>query len=321
MFMSRELRPLIATLFTISVSILLFCCGVLPSETVPTANPSLTVSANGSAGPLTLRADGKDSATIAAKVQGLSTQVGFHLPAGFGTFSGTASADGYTYVSADSSGVAQVVLTASTVTGQTTLTVRSLEVTATIPVQFDFGTFTVFPATLTLPAVDGARGALVSRGGRGGITWYSENTSAIAVTKTSDSDARVSVKNAASFDRPVTVTAVDGGGASATATISPGAAACSASTLTLSTTAPAAGDTVSVTLSDFNQAGSLSVTVSLTGAASGVLTLPEWMSPGIFSSTYAVPITALAGDAFTFSTVAKDATCTSITLSAAATVP
>lgn len=278
-------------------------CGKLKSENIPTAgSESLTVEvtnvSKGSDGRYSLRANGKDSIEVVATVKGLSSNVGFYLPAGWGAFNGgTVSAtDGFTYYSADSEGKARATITSTTTgSGRIDLKVKSLDVENTLPLSFEFATLTVQPSTLTITDVSAPGVYLYARGGLAPIEWFVSDPRTLAYNVIDSDTINVYVPDAATFTAnagTITVTARDAEGQTATATVTLGGTmTCSASALTVNppsgTNADVYNYTLSVMVVDYSQAGSPSVTVEVGGTApASVLTLTEWGTAGIFQSNF-----------------------------------
>ena len=319
-----------ATLITIAISTsitVLSTCGKLPSSEIPQENPTIELSApnqgveSGGSKNIELRANGNDSVSLVAKVRGLSGSVGFYIAEGWGSFpQGTPSEDGYTYFTAESNGKALATLMAGHIVGKTEIIAKSLSKKASLTVEFTLGVLTIYPSNLTLEDSDGAWANARAIGGSPPIMWSSSNVAAVYPKKISETEARIFVHDAASFDSKVTIFAVDSEGASDSISVLPGATHCVDANFALSNNAPKAGDILSVTLDDFDRAGLTSVDVTYSGSANGAITLSQWMTQGVFQGLFNVPAAAVTGDTYTFSVVDQDANCNNVTISRMATV-
>lgn len=315
----------VAALF---MTVTIFACGELSSADLPSEEPSLVLEApsqgassdDGSG--VSLKANGVDAVGLKATVRGLSTNVGFYIPPGWGSFSeGEVGVDGYTYITADSDGEATITLISGSYTGRVDVSAKSNSHEARLTADFLFATITLYPSSLTLADQNGAYATVTVTGHTQPVWWVSSYSAAIYVTRLSETEARVFVHNATLFDSDVTITATDAEGQKASLIVTPGLSACVDATFALSNSTPSAGDTVSLTLDDYDRKNLDSVDVIITGADTGALTLTEWMSPGVFQGTYTIPAAAVSGDSFTFSTVDSDSSCVDVTISVTATIP
>ena len=295
------------------------CGGGLKSESVPNqgVDPSLSLSVAGnvskdSEGRYKLRANSKDTIEFVATVKGLSSYVGFYVPAGWGTFGGgtVSTIDGYTYYTADRSGNVRAVMTSAAAAGKFDLRAKSLDVEKTLPLTFDFSTLALFPNAFVLTDVSAPNVFVYARGGVPPIEWFVSEPRAVAwnVIDSDTIEVYIHDPNVIGAGLTATLTARDAEGQSATATITMGTAAaqCAASTISATPGAPktstaAAVTVISVVVLDYNKMGSASVTVNVGGAGSGQLTLSEFGSPGVFQGNYSIPAATAASTSYLFS--------------------
>lgn len=319
---------IMAAAVALSAAVVMTACGKLQSENVPTSAPSLSLEVTNaekdSEGRYSVRANGKDTIEVVATVTGLSSNVGFYLPATWGTFTGgTLSAtDGYTYYTADREGKARATFqsldpTAVTLqpTGRIELVARSLDVEQSLPLSFEFAFLTVFPSTLTITDPSAPSVYLYARGGLPPIEWFSSNPRVLDYHVVDDTTIEVYVIDAAAFSTAgsVTMTARDAEGQTASSLITlGGVAACSASALTVNPPSGTNADVydyiLSVMVVDYSQAGSPSVTVDVGGTApASTMTLAEWGSAGVFQANFNA--TVGISEYITFSYSGIDAAC------------
>lgn len=310
-----------AAAVALSAAAMMTACGKLKSENIPTSTPSLTLEVTNaekdSEGRYSIRANGKNTLEVVATVTGLSSSVGFYLPATWATFSGgttfsssssntatdnsgpsSNTTDLYTYYTADSSGKARAIFTPLTTgVGRIDLLVKSLDVEVSLPLSFEFATLTIFPATLMITDPSAPGVYLYARGGLPPIEWFISDPRTLGYHVVDDTTIEVFVSDPAAFtSQTITVTARDAEGQTASSTITLGSTtACTASTIavtptSVSFTIGSAPDlVVSITVTDPNNTSATSVSVGYTAPnSSGTLTLTQWGSPGVFQYTQTV---------------------------------
>ncbi|MBF0170329.1 MAG: hypothetical protein HQK87_04455 [Nitrospinae bacterium] len=266
--------------------------------------PSLTLTASTKTQTSTtspvVRANGRDSVLLEAEVSGLSQMVGFYIPATYGAISTTASTvidvDGYVYFTADRSGVARATMVAGLSAGRSEIIARSKHITAALPVNFEFATLALSPATMTLSS-QGARGVLTAFGAMPPVAFTSSDPAAIKLTKLDDTSVRAVVHDlgalVATGTTGVTINARDAEGQSATAVIT-AVLSCFNGTIAVSPTTGLAASgggtaTVSLLVTDQDRASWDSVEVMAhypNGAAPATVTLTPWVTPGLFQANY-----------------------------------
>jgi hypothetical protein len=316
-----KLGLIIAATLALSGAVIITACGKLKSENVPTSDPGLTLDVtNGkqdSEGRYTIRANGRQSIEVVATVKGLSSSVGFYVPALWGTFTGgTASlANGFTYYTADRQGKARATLVASAA-GRIEMVVRSLDVEKTLPLSFEFATFMFFPNAITI--TDTFHYILYTRGGLPPIDFVvdlplrlslASHGDSIEIWANGDPNYQTAIEK-------VTVSAIDAEGQTATAVVTLSQKSilpttCVASALTAEPAAPLSGSgaaTISVMVIDYSRVGAASVSVELSGGISGTIPLAQWGTPGVFQASYVIPV-PVSTKVYTFSYTGIDTKC------------
>ncbi len=243
----------------------------------------------------TLKANGRDSLLLEATVKGLSQSVGFYIPVNYGVISGgSVGADGYSYFTADSAGVARATLVSSSGVGVSEVIAKSQHLTASIPVNFTFATLTLAPATVVFNTA-GSRTTITATGATEPVSWASSDSDAVNLYPNGNS-VMVLMHNmkAAVAAGTVTITATDADGQTATTliTITP---SCSDAIVTISPASSAIGSTTiatSIAVTDVDRAGLGSVPVTVAypnGGANVAVTLSEnSLSPGFFQNSYTI---------------------------------
>ena len=339
-----KLGLITAAAVALSAAVLVTACGKLKSEGVPaTGDQSLTLdvvnATKGSDGRYSIRSNGKDTIEIVATVKGLSSYVGFYIPATWGTFiGGTANpADGFTYYTADREGKARATLVAgvtspdptatppyngsatgvSNPTGRIELVARSLTEEKVLPLSFDYAGLALFPATLSITDWSVPGIYIWARGGLPPIEWFISDPRTLKYNVVNDTTIQVYLADPAfvtTAGTTITVTARDAEGQTATSAVVLGGAVCSAATITADPAGPktstsAVATTISVLVVDSSQAESESVVVRVGGAGSGSITLTPWETPGIFQGTYSIPAGIAASTVYQFSYAGVDSAC------------
>lgn len=340
-----KLGLITAAAVALSAAVLVTACGKLKSDGVPSAGEqSLTLdvvnATKGSDGRYSVRANGKDTIEIVATVRGLSSYVGFYIPATWGTFiGGVASAtDGFTYYSADSDGKARAILVAGITkmsdaptstatqnatqvsienpTGRIELVAKSLTVEQSLPLSFDFAGLQLFPSILKI--TDWSVPIYIyARGGLPPIEWFVSDPRAVKYNVINDNTVAVYVTDPSVFPSggsQLIVYARDAEGQVATSLVTLGGSVCAASTITADPASPksstsATAITISVLVVDSSQAEAESVIVRVGGAGSGSMTLTQWSTPGVFQGSYTIPAMTAASTNYIFQYAGVDNAC------------
>ncbi len=307
------LSALLAVVTGVVFSGMISGCGATSDDGRPTSDPSLTLTVSSPITPdsegigTVVRANGRDTLELIAKVQGLSTSVGFYIGSEWGFFQGgyLDTADGYTYFTADRDGVATATITSNFLSGRTEVHAKSVNHKVTQYVSFDDATLSIYPSTMTLDAMNDNYAYAYARGALPPVEWWLSNTSAIEKHSVDDTTIKVFVHNQASFTGAVTLFAEDAEGQTASILISPSTSGCQTAIFTvspgsgLSVNGPA---TVSLTLEDYDRQDETSVVAEVSGAdlsGGATVTLTQWLAPGLFQGNYRVPATQ---GAYTFTT-------------------
>jgi len=286
-------------------------CGQANTEDVPSSGASLSLEArspitpdNGSS--TVVRANGRDTLELVATVRGLSSIVGFFIPSNWGTFQGgtLSTGDGYTYYTADRSGVARATLVSSTVAGRTEVFAKSLDMQAKLLITFDYATLTLFPKVLVLNGTDSTSAVVEARGGLTPIEWWVSRPQDIGFHIRDDTSVVVYIASitdpltgsSGTPPEPAVLYARDAEGNESTASIYTATNNCTSASLTAtpsSVAAATANPTISVTLEDFDirDASSASVLMISANGSHQELTLLPWLVDGLFQVSV-----ELAGD-------------------------
>lgn len=339
-----KLGLITAAAVALSTAVIVTACGKLKSDGVPSASEqSLTLdvvnATKGSDGRYSIRSNGKDTIEIVATVKGLSSYVGFYVPATWGTFvGGTANpTDGFTYYTADREGKARATLVAGATaadgvgispyngttsavanpTGRIELVARSLTEEKVLPLSFDYAGLALFPSTLSITDWSVPGIYIWARGGLPPIEWFISDPRTLKYNVVNDTTIQVYVADPSFLTTggtTIVVTARDAEGQTASSSVVLGGAVCAASTVTAEPAAPktstsAVGTTISVVVVDASQAEAESVTVRVGGAGSGSITLTQWDTPGVFQASYTIPAATAASTKYEFTYSGVDTAC------------
>lgn len=340
-----KLGLITAAAVALSSAVIMTACGKLKSDGVPSSSEqSLTLdvvnASQGADGRYSVRANGKDTIEIVATVKGLSSFVGFYIPATWGSFIGGTPnpTDGFTYYSANSEGKARATLVAgvtapdapttttptnssptgvSNPTGRIELVARSLTAEKVLPLSFDYAGLALFPSTLSITDWSAPGVYIWARGGLPPIEWFVSHPRVLKYNVINDTTIMVYVSDATAITTAATnviVTARDAEGQTASATVVLGGNVCMASTITAEPATPktstaVGATTISVVVVDTSQVEAASVKVIVGGDGSGTITLTQWDTPGVFQGSYSIPALTIAGKTYNFTYTGVDAAC------------